>query len=197
MNPITRKVFSDLDDNILDTLYDDGNPVEPIYYAPIIPMILVNGAKGIGTGFSTDILPYNPEQIINYLLELIENGTVNSEFKIEPYFEGFKGTVELVQCSSNQKYLIKGIYKRIGENQIQILELPIGSWTTNYKEFLENLIDGNKNKNNAYIKDYIDMSTEKNIDITVTFKNGILDKLETKVLELLSLICICLTRMIN
>ena len=183
LNPITRKVFSDLDDNILDTLYDDGNPVEPIYYAPIIPMILVNGAKGIGTGFSTDILPYNPEQIINYLLELIENGTVNSEFKIEPYFEGFKGTVELVQCSSNQKYLIKGIYKRIGENQIQILELPIGSWTTNYKEFLENLIDGNKNKNNAYIKDYIDMSTEKNIDITVTFKNGILDKLETKVLE--------------
>ena len=183
LNPITRKIFSQQDDNILQKIYDDGNPVEPIYYAPIIPMILINGSKGIGTGFSTDILSYNPLQIINYLLEKLKNGLEDENFQIDPYFEGFKGSVQMIQTNSSNKYLIKGVYKRIEENKIQITELPIGSWTTNYKEFLENLIDGNSNKSKSYVKDYVDMSTEKNIDITVVFKSGILDKLETNVLE--------------
>ena len=51
------------DDAILKYLDDDGQQVEPIYYVPIIPMVLVNGAKGIGTGFSTDIMCYNPETL--------------------------------------------------------------------------------------------------------------------------------------
>ena len=51
LSPITRKLFPQQDDNILNYLNDDGQYVEPVYYAPIIPMILVNGTKGIGTGF--------------------------------------------------------------------------------------------------------------------------------------------------
>ena len=67
LNRITRSIFPQTDDAILKYLNDDGTPVEPIFYAPIIPMILVNGSKGIGTGFSTDIMSYNPLQIIDYL----------------------------------------------------------------------------------------------------------------------------------
>jgi hypothetical protein len=67
LNKITRNIFQQTDDNVLEYLNDDGLSVEPIYYAPIIPMILVNGSKGIGTGFSTDIMCYNPSQIIDYL----------------------------------------------------------------------------------------------------------------------------------
>ena len=59
-----------MDDHLLTYLDDDGLIVEPIFYAPIIPMILVNGTKGIGTGFSTDIMCYNPTQIIDYLILL-------------------------------------------------------------------------------------------------------------------------------
>ena len=59
LNRITRSIFPNADDNILRYLDDDGTPVEPIFYAPIIPMVLVNGSKGIGTGFSTEILPYH------------------------------------------------------------------------------------------------------------------------------------------
>ena len=185
LNTLTRKLFSESDDDILDILYDDGTPVEPIYYAPIIPMILVNGAKGIGTGFSTDIMCYNPDQILEYLLDKL-NGICVAEKKIEPYYEGFKGSINLVQSGTTKKYLIKGIYNRIDENIIKITELPIGTWTTNYKEFLEQLIDcsGKTTKSkSSHIKDYVDMSTDKIVDITITFKSGILDKLETTIVE--------------
>ena len=67
LNKITRSIFPIADDNVLTYLNDDGFSVEPIYYVPIIPMILVNGTKGIGTGFSTDIMCYNPLQIIEFL----------------------------------------------------------------------------------------------------------------------------------
>jgi len=185
LNPLTRKLFPQADDNILEMLDDDGTPVEPIYYAPIIPMILVNGAKGIGTGFSTDVMCYNPQQIVDYLLNKL-NGINVENTKINPYYEGFKGTIKLVQSGSNKKYLIKGNYKRIDETRIQIIELPIGTWTTNYKEFLEQLIEGTgkgKKSKNSYVKDYVDMSTDRIVDITVTFKSGILDKLETTMVE--------------
>ena len=67
LNKITRTIFSQKDDNILKYLSDDGIPVEPIFYAPIVPMVLINGSKGIGTGFSTDIMCYSPTEIITYL----------------------------------------------------------------------------------------------------------------------------------
>jgi DNA topoisomerase-2 len=66
LNKITRTLFPQVDDPILNYLNDDGQPVEPVFYAPIVPMILINGSKGIGTGFSTDIMCYNPLQIIQY-----------------------------------------------------------------------------------------------------------------------------------
>ena len=76
-------------------LDDDGTPVEPVYYAPIIPLILVNGSKGIGTGFSTDIMCYNPLQIIYTLRSILKKQ--KSDITIEPYYEGFKGTIEKIQ----------------------------------------------------------------------------------------------------
>ena len=164
LNKITRTIFNEQDDKILKYLDDDGTPVEPLYYAPIIPMILVNGSKGIGTGFSTDIMSYNPLQIIEYIQNVIKNKTPHeSEFK--PYFEGFKGTVEKIE---NQKYLIKGVYEVINKNTIKITELPVGTWTDDYKLYLEKLIDTPKT-NKKIIKDYVDMSTDKNVDITISF----------------------------
>ena len=104
LNKITRSIFPVSDDYVLDYLNDDGMPVEPIYYAPIIPMILINGSKGIGTGFSTDIMCYNPLQIIDY----IKNKLLNIEDEIEfiPYYEGFKGQITKI---SDGKFLIKGL----------------------------------------------------------------------------------------
>ena len=184
LNPITRFIFSELDDHILDYINDDGDYVEPIYYVPIIPMILVNGTKGIGTGFSTDIMSYNPIMIIEYLESLLNNvdKQILKQKKIDPYYNGFKGTIESLD-ENNSKYLIKGIYQIMGNDKIKITELPIGTWTQDYKEFLESLIINNKEKktkSKSYeniIKDYNDMSTDLNIEFIITFNTGCLNLL--------------------
>ena len=181
MNPITTKIFNEYDNKILRYLDDDGTIVEPIFYAPIIPMILVNGTKGIGTGFSTDIMPYNPKDIVTYLLNKLGGMTSDAQKELTPYYRGFKGTIIKIE---KQKYLIKGCYKKIAENKIQIMELPIGTWTDDYKRFIEGLIDGTKGKDKkSIIKDYNDMSTDKTVDITVIFQKGVLAALETKKID--------------
>jgi len=181
LNPITRKIFSELDDAILDYIDDDGTSVEPIYYMPVIPMILVNGTKGIGTGFSTDIMCYNPIQIINYL-EAKLNNVCNKALLIEPYYQGFKG--KIYPCDATyKKYIIKGCYETIGPDKIRISELPVGTWTQDYKEFLEGILDAKSSKsksskcNDEYVKDFVDMSTDITVDFEVSFYPGILSKL--------------------
>ena len=180
LNSITRLIYPEIDDNILTYLEDDGDKVEPIFYIPIIPMILVNGTKGIGTGFSTDIMCYNPLQIIDYIKRLLNNKTQNKEsVLIEPYYKNFKGTIKLVE---EKKYIIKGCYEFIDKDKIKITELPIGTWTQDYKEFLESLLDNKSNKESKtkienYIKDYNDMSTDDNVEFEVHFYPNILTKL--------------------
>ncbi len=184
LNPITRLIFSELDDHILDYINDDGDFVEPIYYVPIIPMILVNGTKGIGTGFSTDIMSYNPIMIIEYLESLLNNvdKQILKHKKIEPYYNGFKGTIKSLD-ETNSKYLIKGVYQIMSNDKLKITELPIGTWTQDYKEFLESLIINNKEKKTKtksyenMIKDYNDMSTDLNIEFIINFNNGCLNLL--------------------
>ena len=185
LNKLTRLIFPQVDDNILQYLDDDGTQVEPIYYAPIIPMVLVNGSKGIGTGFSTDIMCYNPMQIINKLILLLKGEEHN--ILIEPYYQGFKGTIEPVKEDNKiKKYIIKGLYEKVGENKIRVSELPIGMWTEDYKEYLEGLIDTKKKDGkktsgrDLQIKDYVDMSTDVNVDFTIEFHSGVLKELLNK-----------------
>ena len=175
LNKITRCIFPEADDGVLTYLDDDGALVEPKYYVPIIPMVLVNGCKGIGTGFSTDIMCYNPLDIINYILETLKTGFSNIE--LNPYYEGFGGSITKI---ANNKYVIKGCYEHNGQNKIRITELPIGSWTDDYKKFIESLMDkSKKDKKGNIVKDYVDMSTDKKVDITITLSKDTLSDLET------------------
>jgi len=177
LNKITRTLFPPADDAILDYLNDDGTLVEPIFYAPIIPMVLVNGSKGIGTGFSTDIMCYNPLQIIEYLKNILSDKELDNEFI--PYYEGFQGKITKI---SDDKFLFKGVYEKVGPDKIKVTELPVGYWTEDFKELLEELIDPSPAKDgkkvSAIIKDYDDMSKDTNIDFTITFTKGKLEELE-------------------
>jgi DNA topoisomerase-2 len=169
LNPLTRTIFRKSDDQVLRYLDDDGTPVEPDWYAPIIPMILINGSKGIGTGFSTDIPSFNPSQVIQYLKAKID-GIDTSGIEIELYYEGFKGTITKID---DHKFLIKGRCTIIDAKTVKITELPVGTWTDDYKEFLEKLIEGDgKKKKSGLIKEYVDMCTDKLVDITVTFNTA-------------------------
>ena len=204
LNKLTRLIFRQEDDAILTYLNDDGQMVEPMYYGPVIPMILVNGTKGIGTGFSTDVMPHNPLQIIHYiramLMEAANGAGTGDRPTIEPYFKGFKGTIQPIAATTTAtttstsstaaaaaaRYLIKGCYEIIADRKVRITELPVGTWTDDYKQFLEGLMDAPAasasasagggggaaaagSANVPTIKEYQDMSTDTVVDITVTF----------------------------
>jgi len=177
LNKITRTIFQATDDNILEYLNDDGLTVEPIYYAPIIPMVLVNGSKGIGTGFSTDIMCYNPLQIIEYLQNKLRY--IEDDIDFLPYYEGFKGQITKI-CDG--KFLIRGRYEKVAQDKIRVTELPVGYWTEDFKEHIEYWCnpreDKDKNKIPAIIKDYEDMSRDTDVDFTITFVKGKLEELE-------------------
>ena len=179
LNPLTRALFPDADDPVLNYLNDDGTIVEPEYYVPIIPFALMNGISGIGTGFSCSIPSYQPMQIIEYLQNKLKGGNVK-ESEFVPYYEGFKGTITKM---TDQKYLVKGKYEKIGDDKIHITELPVGTWTMPYTSFLEGLMDGVVDKNGkrsaSQIRDFTSTSTEVNVDFTVTFPRGKLRDLES------------------
>jgi DNA topoisomerase-2 len=181
LSKITRYIYNGEDDNILQYLNDDGYPVEPRFYAPIIPMILVNGSKGIGTGFSTDIMCYNPLEIIAYLKDKLINtsSSASEEREFTPYYEGFQGPIVKVSAG---KYLFKGIYEKVKPDTIRVTELPIGYWTQDFKEHLEVLAEGSVDKDGKkvipVIKDYDDMSKDTNVDFTIVFQKGKLDELQ-------------------
>jgi DNA topoisomerase II len=183
LNPVARLIFPAHDDAILTYKDDDGLMVEPEYYIPIIPFCLVNGISGIGTGFSCEIPPYNPVEIIDYLEAKLASaaggaGAAATQKEFLPYYKGFKGTVQKI---GEQKYLIKGKYEKIGEDKIRITELPIGTWTMPYISFLEGLLDGGVDKAGKKvppsIKDMVSLSTEVIVNITVTFPKGKLNEL--------------------
>ncbi len=187
LSDLARKIFPETDDRILQYIEDDGDLVEPIFYAPIIPMILVNGCKGIGTGFSTDIMCYNPLQIIDKLEKMLTDKSKDvSDITIEPYYKGFKGKIMKIENNQKQdsktcRYIIKGVYEIVSADKIRVTELPIGTWTQDYKEYLENLININvkdkREKRELIVKDYTDMSTDETVEFIVTLYPGLLERL--------------------
>jgi DNA topoisomerase II len=135
---------------------DDGLPVEPEWYAPILPMILVNGCRGIGTGYSTYIPQFNPAELKSALLEWLQTGK-GLEREFAPYYKGFRGTISKI---AKGDYAVKGVWK-IEKDEMTITELPIGTWTSDFREVLDKMVtDGS-------IKDYSDTSTDTDVMIKV------------------------------
>ena len=142
LESITSIIFNKDDTPILRHLYDDGELIEPEYYIPIIPTVLLNGSSGIGTGWSTDMLCYHPPTIVNYIRQYILTGEFDRSIEFTPYYEGFKGTITPIHNINNtlpNKYLVKGAYQIISDSSILITELPIGTWTQSYYTMLEQL----------------------------------------------------------
>lgn len=183
LSPVTRKLFPSMDDSVLKYLDDDGMQVEPTFYAPIIPMVLVNGTKGIGTGFSTEVLCYNPLDIIMYIKQRLQTGEFETNKEFIPYYEGFNGSIAKID---EGKFIVRGRYEIIGDDQVRITELPIGLWTDDFKEYLEKLTDTtdkNGKKVVPIVKDYDDMSKDTTVDITVTLTKGTVESLNAKIID--------------
>ena len=168
LNPLIDLIYPSEDFQVLKYNDDDGILVEPKYYVPIIPTVLINGMKGIGTGFSTSIPPFNPLDVIQNIIYKIKKQPYKD---IDPWFNGFNGTIEKV---NNKLYITKGVYNIISNNTLVITELPIGVWTQNYKEFLDSLLFDKTKKQKFYILDYEDHSTDTIINFKVKVEPHIL-----------------------
>jgi DNA topoisomerase-2 len=142
LESIVDKIFKKEDAPILKHLEDDGDIVEPDTYYPVVPLLAINGSIGIGTGFSTDIPPHNPREIVDLIKKRIKGEVENlSGTVLNPWWIGFKGTVEQKE---DKQWITKALYKWNDENcSVHITELPIGIWTKDYKAYLDTMIQGN------------------------------------------------------
>ena len=159
LDSITQKIFKKEDSYILRYLDDDGFEIEPEFYIPIIPMILVNGALGIGTGFSTNIPCFNPNDVISILEKMINDEDVES-IEIQPWYRNFTGQIKKI----DNKWYSYGKYNKLSPTKIEVRELPIGFWTEDFKIMLEEYYD-----KNASFKSYESYYDEQKVHFILNF----------------------------
>lgn len=173
LSPFARRVFSKLDEPILEYLFDDGTMIEPRVYLPVVPMILVNGCEGIGTGWSTSIPNYHPMEIVENLKRrmgrLDPQDAEEKPFKpMMPWYKGWKGVVEL---EGPNRYRCNGIIKQDEQNpnEVHVTELPIKVWTDDFKEKLEENIRGDKGP--TFIKDYKEFNDHQTVHFIIEMED--------------------------
>jgi len=183
LSKLTSLIFRQEDEPIFAKVLEDGVYYEPKTYAPIIPTVLINGAHGVGTGYSTHVPCYNPKDIINNILRLMNDQEPNDMI---PWYRGFSGKILARDEYSNVAY---GKYKIIDENTVKISELPIGKWTVDYEKYLQTLeVDtGTSRKkddkpsrvkeNLQCLKEYINESLPDSVNFTLKFNGNILQQL--------------------
>jgi DNA topoisomerase-2 len=171
LSPVARYLFPEDDDVLLDYLEDDGQRIEPKFFCPIIPLLLVNGAQGIGTGWSTFIPQHEPMSILDYIRAKLDQ-SLNPP-QIEPFVKGFQGTIE----RQGSGYTSYGNIKAINNKSVHIDELPVGVWTNRYKSFLL------KMQSQGTIVDFKEDHTTTKVSFTVNLKASQLHRMKQSGLE--------------
>ncbi|TPX68586.1 hypothetical protein SpCBS45565_g03046 [Spizellomyces sp. 'palustris'] len=161
LSPLARALYHPADDALLAYQNDDGQSIEPGWYLPILPVLLLNGGEGIGTGWSSSIPNYNPRDVVENIFRIMDGDDL---VPMHPWYRGYKGTIELV---GKDKYRVMGVINKIDETTVEITELPIRTWTQNYKEDLESWLTGTE-KQAAWIKDYKEYHTDSSVHFIVT-----------------------------
>ncbi|XP_009947168.1 PREDICTED: DNA topoisomerase 2-alpha, partial [Leptosomus discolor] len=161
LSPLARLLFPPMDDNVLKFLYDDNQRVEPEWYMPIIPMVLINGAEGIGTGWSCKIPNFDTREVVNNIRRLMDG---EEPLPMLPSYKNFKGTID--ELGPNQ-YVISGEVSILDSTTIEITELPVRTWTQTYKEqVLEPMLNGTE-KTPPLITDYKEYHTDTTVKFIV------------------------------
>ncbi|MCK9531836.1 MAG: hypothetical protein M0R77_14935 [Gammaproteobacteria bacterium] len=174
------KLFNKQDGAILQDQFFEGTKIEPRFFVPELPLLLVNGSEGVSFGFAQKILPRSPKTLI----KLINDRLAGKKWKdknIVPYYEGFGGTIE--QGDSNNQWLIKGAIKRISITKVEITELPVGYDLRGYLDVLDTL------EEKKHIQSYTDKSEDDKFKFEVVFQSKMLKEMtDDEVLSHLKLI---------
>ncbi|QRV76148.1 DNA topoisomerase 4 [Ceratobasidium sp. AG-Ba] len=176
---MTRAIFHQSDDALLNYLKDDNDSIEPEWYMPVVPLVLINGADGIGTGWSTSIPNYNPIDIVENLRRLMRGEPLEP---MTPWYRGFKGSIEKF---AEDKYKVSGIIERTNTG-VDIKELPIRTWTQDYKEQIEEWVMGTEKVPQmvkASIHDYREHHTPRTVHFELVLGDKEIAKAEAEGLE--------------
>lgn len=171
--PVTRAIFKEVDDAVLDFQDEEGLAIEPTWYCPIIPMILVNGAEGVGTGWSTSVPCYNPKDIVANVRKFIHGQKLQDMI---PWYAGFIGSIS--PPGDDDKCLVTGVVEMHSSSKATISELPVKKWTQDYREVLEDFLPKDASKKaqaGKTLDDYSEQHTERTVHFDLTlaqeFKN--------------------------
>ncbi|KAF3048543.1 DNA topoisomerase 2 [Didymella keratinophila] len=178
LSPFARRIFHAQDDALLKYGESDGNKIEPEMYVPVLPMILVNGSSGIGTGWSSEIPNFNPIDIVDNIRLRMADGAAKEDMKpMIPWYKGFTGTT---QDLGGDKFRFGGTIREVN-GEIEVTELPVRYWTQDFKEKLEDIIKAEKTP--SIIKDYIDYNTPDKVHVIIKMEDKHLQNAILKGLE--------------
>jgi DNA topoisomerase-2 len=182
----TSLLYRQEDEVLYTQRNDNGDLVEWDYYVPILPVILLNGCLGIGTGWKSDILQYNPIDIVEWIkcwieckgiieerdiISTDENFIFYKTPELIPWWRGFKGKVEVLDKGKINTY---GIVEKVNDKVYHITDLPIGYWTDDFKSFLDIL------KHEKKISNYRNNSKVNNVEFEImTLPDGIIPSIES------------------
>lgn len=185
LSPFARRVFHQSDEPLLTYNTDDGKTIEPEMYAPIVPMILINGADGIGTGWSTSIPNYKPEDVIDNLKRRMDDPEGRGKgamISMTPWFRKWTGEVEQTR---EDQFKFSGTLTVTGNNQVEITELPVRMWTQDFKDKLEDIIKAEKVP--SFIKDYTEYNTPEKVHFIIKMEEKKMSENEAALAELFKL----------
>ena len=166
LSPLARLIFHPHDEPLLNFLDEDNQRIEPEWYLPIIPMVLVNGCEGIGTGWSTKIPNHNPRDVVANIRAMMQDKEPKPMF---PWYKNFQG---VIIPAGDGRYVTVGNLSILDGQKVEISELPIGTWTQNYKEnVLEALLHGAE-KSTPVISDYKEYNTDTTVRFVIAFLPG-------------------------
>jgi DNA topoisomerase-2 len=177
LRPEASKLFDPNDSAVLTYLTDDGKQIEPEFFVPVLPTVLINGTEGIGTGFSCYVPPYNPTDIADNISNFLKGKPL---VKMAPWFRGFKGTIAR-DSDDSHAWIMKGVYT-VRDASVIVTELPPGRWTQDYKEHLDELVEkkvitGYKNNSTTHdvhfeIFEYQGSDLEKDLKMNKTIRTS-------------------------
>jgi DNA topoisomerase-2 len=171
LSPLARLLFPEVDDAVLSYMEDDGQLIEPKVFYPIVPLLLVNGAQGIGTGWSTNIPPHNPKDVLNYIRAKLD-GKQQQLPPLRPWVRNFKG--DIVAKDDGRGYDSIGKIEKATSSSVLISELPIGKWTNDYKDHLLRMRD------KGMIQNIVEDHTTTSVSFTVGMRTAQLSRLASR-----------------
>lgn len=169
---VIRKIYRKEDEGILEYNYLGEERLEPKFFLPVIPMFLVNGMNGIGSGYATKTPCHSIKSVLDALRALLRGEDPKG---LKPYWNGYKGETGYTE---EGRVYCRGVYERLNATTLRITEVPVGWFAKDYETKI--ILPLYKS---GILTEYSNDSTEDGWDITVVFKRGELSKLDDAKVE--------------